>query len=587
MEFFERSARTARCLLRASPFPPIVSDAAVVLLAVVLGVIVRASVNRLLDGSASGLVSTTSAAAPASIEAWAAAACVLIGVGGLTCTARGAREGGGLEGKCLPTKEEEEQQQDEEEEAQAPAEPVWDPLQFSADDRRRWRMLEVKYGHLTLLANVGLVGTRQFSNASSRLADLDSNCSTESPETCAESGESCASSDREVPAASDAEEAERAPVVKDATGVQDAPGGPLAAAQCSNCGLGSRPDELAAAPVPASGDAATAPQPGRGNLQELARELLVTGNRHDRSGVDRTPAEPANLSEEDPNDGQGAYQELPTAPADKSDEAAPAEASCSGADFPTDVGEALSFVFPPGSLWSEFPEDGSEFAAGAEREAPDQEEPGVTTVSEEEPVLVRRWGRLGTAARSEGCEDDPSAPQPAEQAPPLDDFLGADAAKCQGWRLRAAADLQRCPAQQAPVVRAPLPALPKKLRKNPNDKDLPMQKIMQCLEGVNQECVLIIRKMKKLGFDSPGILRMHFGKFGSVETVYVSHSHLQGRMRPASLGFVVMDSKESVSKSLASGYVHVMHDVPIYVDAFEQFERREPVQAAAGNDDSS
>lgn len=101
-----------------------------------------------------------------------------------------------------------------------------------------------------------------------------------------------------------------------------------------------------------------------------------------------------------------------------------------------------------------------------------------------------------------------------------------------------------------------------------------MQEILQTLKTVDQQHVIIVRKIKKLGFNSATALRQHFGRCGTVERIFVSHSHLHSRTRPASLGFVVMDSAESREAALAMGAEQVVRDITIYVGPFEQLERR-------------
>lgn len=109
--------------------------------------------------------------------------------------------------------------------------------------------------------------------------------------------------------------------------------------------------------------------------------------------------------------------------------------------------------------------------------------------------------------------------------------------------------------------------------KNPNDKDMRMQEILHTLENVEQQRVLIVRKIKKLGFHSARSIRVHFEQYGGVDNVYVSHSHLESRSRPAGLGFVVMNSKPNALRALAGGVEQEIHGFTIFVGPFEQLER--------------
>lgn len=110
----------------------------------------------------------------------------------------------------------------------------------------------------------------------------------------------------------------------------------------------------------------------------------------------------------------------------------------------------------------------------------------------------------------------------------------------------------------------------KKMRKVPRDRDLKMPDILRCLEFVDQERVVIVRKMKKLGFNSAVILRAYFEQFGAVENIYVSHSHLAQRMRPSSLGFVVFASAEARQMALALGTQREIEGARVFLGAFEQ-----------------
>merc|ERR1719453_470202 len=64
--------------------------------------------------------------------------------------------------------------------------------------------------------------------------------------------------------------------------------------------------------------------------------------------------------------------------------------------------------------------------------------------------------------------------------------------------------------------------------------------------------VLMVRKINRLGLDSPALLEAYFSKFGVVERVMVSHSRAKSlfgrgnvRVRPAGLGFLIMASAEA------------------------------------------
>lgn len=80
------------------------------------------------------------------------------------------------------------------------------------------------------------------------------------------------------------------------------------------------------------------------------------------------------------------------------------------------------------------------------------------------------------------------------------------------------------------------------------------------LQKIEPERVVLVRKINRLGFESPAILEKHYSKFGKVQRVLVAHSHVKSqnrrffsRLRPSGLGFVVMSKKEDADAILALG----------------------------------
>jgi len=93
------------------------------------------------------------------------------------------------------------------------------------------------------------------------------------------------------------------------------------------------------------------------------------------------------------------------------------------------------------------------------------------------------------------------------------------------------------------------------------------------------ECVIIVRKIKKLGFESPQILDEHFSQYGEVKELLVAHSHVKptakrpnGRVRPAALGFVVMDTAEATRNAFEAGTNQIIGGVSIELAPFESFD---------------
>jgi len=100
---------------------------------------------------------------------------------------------------------------------------------------------------------------------------------------------------------------------------------------------------------------------------------------------------------------------------------------------------------------------------------------------------------------------------------------------------------------------------------------------LQDLHHKDPSCVFIVRKINRLGFDSPAVLKEHFAQYGRVETVLVAHSHvkcpsrkLASRLRPSGLGFVVMKACSDVEAILADGEEQVVGGATIRVQRFQR-----------------
>lgn len=96
------------------------------------------------------------------------------------------------------------------------------------------------------------------------------------------------------------------------------------------------------------------------------------------------------------------------------------------------------------------------------------------------------------------------------------------------------------------------------------------------LESVDPRRVLIMRKINCLGLASPAMLEAHFSQYGKVESVLISHSRTKSmygqnppRVRPAGLGFLVMEKAEDVEAILKLGREQVVQDATIHVHPFE------------------
>jgi len=112
------------------------------------------------------------------------------------------------------------------------------------------------------------------------------------------------------------------------------------------------------------------------------------------------------------------------------------------------------------------------------------------------------------------------------------------------------------------------------------------------LQHEDPKCVFMVRKIQRLGFDSPEFLREYFEEFGAVKGVFASHSRIKSgavgpeterklRHRPASLGFVVMETREAAQKILEKED-HEIKGFLVGVRAFQQHEESNPKVRTAG-----
>jgi len=77
--------------------------------------------------------------------------------------------------------------------------------------------------------------------------------------------------------------------------------------------------------------------------------------------------------------------------------------------------------------------------------------------------------------------------------------------------------------------------------------------------------VLMVRRINRLGLDSPILLKDYFKRFGNIERVLVAHTQSKSRahsnmmrVRPAPLGFVIMSTVEEANAALAQGTEHTV-----------------------------
>lgn len=109
-----------------------------------------------------------------------------------------------------------------------------------------------------------------------------------------------------------------------------------------------------------------------------------------------------------------------------------------------------------------------------------------------------------------------------------------------------------------------------------------MGDVMKSLEHVAASQVLVVRRIKHLGFNSAQLLQKHFAQFGAIDRVLVSHSHVQNRIRPACLAFVVTSTPSVAARALEAGTMHFVRGT-ISVSPFEHAsDHRGPLEQEQG-----
>jgi len=102
---------------------------------------------------------------------------------------------------------------------------------------------------------------------------------------------------------------------------------------------------------------------------------------------------------------------------------------------------------------------------------------------------------------------------------------------------------------------------------------------LELLRQRQPENVIIVRKIKKLGFESPQMLDDHFSQYGEVKELLVAHSHVKpsakrpnGRVRPAALGFIVMADAEAAQKAFKAGTDQMICGTSVELAPFSSFD---------------
>jgi hypothetical protein len=106
---------------------------------------------------------------------------------------------------------------------------------------------------------------------------------------------------------------------------------------------------------------------------------------------------------------------------------------------------------------------------------------------------------------------------------------------------------------------------------------------LQKLATIDSQRVFMVRKIRDLGLESTERLKEYFAKFGKVEHVLVTHSvdnrnidpndpEAKRVVRPASVGFVVMEKVADVQRIFEQGLQHIVNEVDICLTAYEHHD---------------
>jgi len=172
-----------------------------------------------------------------------------------------------------------------------------------------------------------------------------------------------------------------------------------------------------------------------------------------------------------------------------------------------------------------------------------------------------------------GAEDWASFRRPTlEEALQLPQFPAVPPGSFKG---PSGAQPAKFPHKSSTAAPAPAPATAEATCDDKDEKDT-LRKNLKDLASLDPRLVLIVRKINRLGLESPRMLETYFSQFGAVDKVMVSHSRAKSiygkasvRVRPAGLGFMVMCSPEAVEAALRLGSDHDVEGTTINVLPFE------------------
>jgi len=116
---------------------------------------------------------------------------------------------------------------------------------------------------------------------------------------------------------------------------------------------------------------------------------------------------------------------------------------------------------------------------------------------------------------------------------------------------------------------------------------------LRVLEDEDPYCLLIVRRISKLGFKATRSLKQHFSAYGPVVRVLLAHStarqycdqQFQVKRRPSNLGFVQMATAEAANMVLAQGASQAVEGIIVNVQRFERHGEEEDDDGDVGEEE--
>lgn len=116
-------------------------------------------------------------------------------------------------------------------------------------------------------------------------------------------------------------------------------------------------------------------------------------------------------------------------------------------------------------------------------------------------------------------------------------------------------------------------SVPAELALGPSDNSLRAN--LRKLDRIDEKRIVYVKKISKLGLNSPQLLEKYFSQFGTVEEVLCTHAidrrceSGRPRVRPTNTGFVVMEKIEDASAAVRHGTEQVVSGVSVCVGPYQ------------------